>query len=320
MTNFLAIPFSLTFPAVNVQGAIPALVPNPTSTKSFTLYNNSGASVTITNYGFADTTEGDAVTQPAGILPDSDFTVTVSDGFPTTIANGSNKSFTVAYAPLRRGSGFGDIRSAILMFYSGKQALSNGGQTLNSSGEVVNLGLPQLFTIGVGGGVIEEGYDWATAAPIYQGAGNPAQYVAPDGYGNNAPLGLTGIGANFDLADMDTARHSVSAIPLYSGIIATSGSGTTTPSTGIEVHARSVQVLVYGLDTATTFDLEIDAYTTSGLKSVAVFPGLNFSNIGGLFIGNAEGVDLLGLNLYASITNVINPNSVTITIGVVVTG
>lgn len=207
MPNFTAVPFALSFPAVTVQGSVPALAPNPASTKTVVVSNNSGASVTITNYGFADTTEGDAVTQPAGILPDSDFTVTVSGGFPTTIANGASKTFTVAYAPLRRGSGFGDVRSAILMFYSGNKALSNGGSVFNSSGELLNETLPQLFTIGVGGQVIEEGYDWATVAPIYQGAGDPNQYNAPAGYGNNAPLGLTGMGANMDLADLDTVAH-----------------------------------------------------------------------------------------------------------------
>jgi hypothetical protein len=312
MANFSVVPSALTFSPTVVQGPYPGLYPAaPTAT--FVLYNTSGASVTITNYGFSNSTEGDAITQPAGIYSNSDFTVVPTAGtFPVTVANNASQSFTVTYAPLRRGSGFGDVRSAILVLYAGSIALSNGGQTTNSSGEVINLGLPKVLTIGVGGGVIEEGYDWATVAPILRNTGKLSD-MSVSGTGE-VSLGY-GVSTNMTIADIDSGRHSLSAIELFSGIAAgTSAVG------GVAVGARGVQVLVYGLDTASYIDLTISAVTFTGNVTVGSWTDLTYENVGGLFIGNAEGVDLQGLNLYASVANVTNPNNNTIKVGVVVTG
>jgi len=71
----------------------------------------------------------------------------------------------------------------------------------------------------------------------------------------------------------------------------------------------------------------ISAVTTAGNVTVGSWvsgvPGtgaLNYSNVGGLFIGNNEGIDLQGMNLFATVSNVTNPHTNTIAIGVVVTG
>jgi hypothetical protein len=295
MANFTVTPSALVFGKYPVQGPIPGLYATP-PTAAFILKNTSGASVTITNYGFSSSTEGDAVTQPAGIYTNSDFVVVpTASAFPVTVGNGATQSFTVTYSPLRRGSSFGDIRSAILCLFAGSLALSNGGQTLNSSGEVVNLGLPKVLTIGVGGGVSETGYDWPTTHPIM------------------------GMPPNFTIADLDTGRHAVSAIELYSGAPAT-GAGPYTSVGNVSVGARGVQVLVYGLDPVSSLDLTISVGTTTGHVAVQTWTGLTYATIGGLFLGNNEGIDLQGLPLYATLTNVTNPNTTTIAIGVVVTG
>src|SRR5271163_1588368 len=127
MLNYTVSPMGLRFPAAPVQGSLPSLYATP-QTLSFKLYNNTLSSIILTGYGFTNSTDGDAVTQPSGQIPNSDFTVAVhSASFPVTITAGSNQQFDVTYAPLRRGSGFGDIRSQMLMFYQGNKALSNGG-------------------------------------------------------------------------------------------------------------------------------------------------------------------------------------------------
>ncbi len=325
--NFVVSPSALIFPKVTVQGPVSGLYAAPSTgnlgIQSFKLTNNSGASVTVTNYGFSTSTDGDAVTQPAGINPNSDFTVAVHSGsFPVTITNGSSQQFDVTYAPLRRGSSFGDIRSAILTLFSGNKALLQSNPIDNSSGQPVNLSYAVPVTIGVGGGVLEEGYNYATAAPVYGDTGSLSRMsVSGTGevnYGQGVP-------ANMTIADLDTGRHAVSAIQLFSGV--TNG---TSISGGVVVRARGVQILIGGLDTSTTFDLTISAITsaapTSGVvvgtwvTAVAGHGYLNYSNVGALFIGNLEGIDLQGMNLYATLTNVTNPNNVTITVAAVVTG
>lgn len=295
---YKVVPAALVFPKTVVQGPVTGLYPTPV-TKSFVFTNNSGASVTITDWGFSNTTEGDAVTQPNGIYKETDFTVVPnSTTFPVTVANSATKQFDVTYAPIRRGSGFGDIRSALIVLFAGNKALSNGGQVLNSSGEVIDNQVPQLLIVGVGGGVIEEGFNWPTTHPIM------------------------GLPANFTIADMDSARHSASAIELYSAAVA----GTTT--TPVRQGGRAVEILVHGLDTSTTFDMIVQALTASGLVTVATYIGLNYANVGKLFIGNLGGargadgaaINLQGLPLSVTLSNVTNPNTVTIKIGVVVTG
>src|SRR5271165_6223437 len=166
MSNFQVSPQGLRFNAAPVQGSVPALYATP-QTLSFTLTNTSGASIIITSYGFTPSTEGDAVTQPVGIYSNSDFTVAVHSGsFPVTVTNGSSQQFDVTFAPLRRGSGFGDIRSALVTLFQGYKPLSNGGSTFNSTGELTNETLPQLVAVGVGGPITEEAYDWATVSPV----------------------------------------------------------------------------------------------------------------------------------------------------------
>lgn len=297
MLNYTVSPQGLTFSTTTVQGPIPGLYATP-QTLHFYLTNNTGTSLVITNYGFSDSTEGDAVTQPVGIYTNSDFTVAVhSSAFPVTITAGSTQEFDVTYAPLRRGNGFGDVRSAILAFFNGQKAITNGGQVLNSSGEVINFSVPVPVTVGVGGGVIEEGYDWPSTHPIM------------------------GMPVNFTLADMDTGHHAVSSIPLYSGTTA----GSTSNSSGVQVGARGVQVLVSGLDTASYLDLTIYVVTTGGNVVVGTWTAalgtkLTYANVGALFLGNNEGLDLQGLPLYATVANFHNPNTTIITISVVVTG
>jgi hypothetical protein len=319
MANFTVSPAALTFTKVNVQGPVPGLYATP-QTLSFVLTNNSGVSVTVTNYGFSTSTDGDAVTQPAGIYTNSDFRVAVHSGsYPVTIANGASQQFDVTYAPLRRGASFGDIRSAILTLFSGNKALLQSNPIDNSSGQPVNLSYAVPVTIGVGGGVLEEGYNYATAAPVYGDTGSLSRMsVSGTGEVNYGQ----GIPPNMTIADLDTGRHSVSAIELYSG----TGAGTSVVG-GVVVRARGVQVLVYGLDTASSIDLVISAVTTAGNVTVGSWvsgvPGtgaLNYSNVGGLFIGNNEGIDLQGMNLFATVSNVTNPHTNTIAIGVVVTG
>lgn len=305
-------PAALVFNKATVQGPVAALYATP-QTLSFKLTNNSGASVKVTNYGFSTSTNGDAITQPAGIYTNSDFTVAVHSGsFPVTITNGSSQQFDVTYAPLRRGSSFGDIRSAILTLFSGNTALVNGTPVLNPAGEVEDLLYPVPVTVGVGGGVLEEGYNYATAAPVYGDTGSLSRMsVSGTGEVNYGQ----GIPPNMTIADLDTGRHAVSAIELYSG----TGAGTSVVG-GVVVRARGVQVLVYGLDTASHIDLEIDVVLAGGPTLVQKWTGLTYATVGGLFLGNAEGIDLQGMNLYANVSNVVNPNTTTIKIGVVVTG
>jgi hypothetical protein len=314
-----------------VQGPVPGLyAAAPTAT--FTFYNTSGASVTITNYGFSDSTEGDAVTQPAGIYTNSDFTVVPTGGsFPVTVANNASHSFTVTYAPLRRGSGFGDVRSAILVLYAGSVALSNGGQTTNSSGEVINLGLPKVLTIGVGGGVIEEGYDWATVAPILQSSGNASQYAIPAGYGDSAPANsVGGMSTNMTLADIDTKEHYAAMLfwtafqtgvqtstvrapaagaPSYVDVAGSGGNTSTTlvPSTSYDYGSprggRGYQIYFWASDATLTLTLAIQADTSAGWVTVQTWNNVSSVNSGNLFIGNVAGLDLQGLELRAVTSN-----------------
>jgi len=293
MANFTVNPAALVFGKALVVGSIPGLYPTPPALQ-FALTNTSGSSVTITGYGFSNTTEGDAVTTPSGQLPNSDFTVVPTAGvFPVTVANGASQLFTVTYSPKRKGSSFGDIRSALMVLFAGNKALSNGGQILNSAGEVISEKEPKLVIVGVGGGVREEAFNFTVTHPIM------------------------GMPPNFTLADLDTGRHGgmypdTSAIALITAA--------TAPTTGTyqNVNARGVQVLVFFQDISQGCDLDIFANTSGGDVNVGHFPGLNYANVGGLFIGNNEGVDLQGLQLKAQISNLTNNH--TISVGVVVTG
>lgn len=208
MANFSVSPQGLRFNPAVVQGSVAALYATP-QTLTFVLKNTSGASVTITNYGFTTSTDGDAVTQPVGIYANSDFTVIpTSSKFPITIANNASHSFSVTFAPLRRGSGFGDIRSALVTLFQGYAPLSNGGAIYNEEGELLNETLPQLVAVGVGGPVTEEAFDWATVNPMFQGSGNDVNTIYPDGYASNSPaFRQTGLSANMTLADIDTTEH-----------------------------------------------------------------------------------------------------------------
>jgi hypothetical protein len=350
MANFSVTPMSLTFPKVVVQGPVSGLYATP-PTQTFTLNNTSGASVTITNYGFSTSTEGDAVTQPAGVLGNSDFTVIpTASTFPITIANGAGHSFTVTYSPLRRASGFGDVRSAILALFAGNKALTNGSKTwaqndndsfvssLNPSGEVVDMSVPIPVTVGVGGGVIEEGYDWPSVHPMYWTAGVAATGAA--GIKNN----VQGMSAVSTLADMDTTAHHgvmlfwapLVALPTAAATSATTpwtprasafgGSpfGVATPGAvdvpsnvdyiaglnydyGTPRGGRSYQILVFFTDDTQAFDLTISAVvkvpSNPTLVAVKTWIGLTYATASGLFIGNNEGLDLQGLTLVATTAN-----------------
>jgi hypothetical protein len=50
------------------------------------------------------------------------------------------------------------------------------------------------------------------------------------------------------------------------------------------------------------FDLTIKVNTASPVV-VATFPGVNYTNVGSLFVGNAEGLDLQGIPLIAEASN-----------------
>jgi hypothetical protein len=337
MPNFSVSPMGLTFPKVKVQGPIPGLYASA-PTQTFTLKNTSGASVTITNFGFSTSTEGDAVTQPAGILGNSDFLVIPTGGiFPVTVANNAIQSFTVTYSPLRRGSGFGDVRSVILALFSGSKALTNGGQVLNSVGEVIDEQVPIPVTVGVGGGVIEEGFDWPSVHPMFWTAGVATPGIA--GVKNN----VQGMSPVSTLADMDTGAHygpmmfwQIGSEPSASGSPATSTTTPRAPSVGAGGYGigtagspatnllytqpipydygtprggRSYQILVFfrtplGVtgQTGLGFDLTIKVNTASPVV-VATFPGVNYTNVGSLFVGNAEGLDLQGIPLIAEASN-----------------
>lgn len=292
MANFKAVPSALTFSKQRVVDnvAAPAGVGQ---SLPFVFTNNSGLSVTVTGFGFSTTTDGDAVTYPNGQYGNSDFAVVPTGGsFPVTVANGASQSFTVTYAPLRRGSSFQDIRSAILTLFSGTKPLINTSAVLDPvTGEQRQAPIP--FTVGVGGGVVAVGFDNTTTHPIM------------------------GLPAVFSLADLDTGRHggqpgNQSTIPLLSAVtVATTG-------TFQKVNARGVQVLVIFQDISQGCDLDIFANTTGGDWHVGHFTGLTYANVAGLFIGNHEGFDLQGLQLKAQVSNLINTK--TISVAVVVTG
>jgi hypothetical protein len=326
MSNFIVSPSALVFSKVTVQGPIPGLYASA-ATKTFTLTNNSGASVTLTNYGFSSSTEGDAVTLPAGPLSNSDFKVVpTAASFPITIANGSSHSFTVTYAPLRRGSGFGDVRSAILTLFAGNKVITNGGQVLNSMGEVINEREPIPVTVGVGGGVIEEGYDWATVHPIFWTGGTiPA---GDSGIANN----VQGMTPNMNLGDLDTEAHygpmlfwttfqtgaQTSATTPRAPAQGTTGgyNGVTyvqpTPyDYGTPRGGKGYQILVFFnttttsgvIDDSLSFDLTISAQTNAGTVALVTFPQVSYANSSNLFVGGAEGLDLQGLTLVAVTSN-----------------
>ena len=349
MANFTVSPQGLRFNTAPVQGTVSGLYATP-QTLSFTFTNTSGASVTITNYGFSNSTEGDAVTQPAGVLYNSDFTVAVHSGsFPVTVANGASQQFDVTYAPLRRGSGFGDIRSVLIVLFSGYKALSNGGSVFNSAGELINETLPQLVTVGAGGGVTEEGYDWPSVHPIYWSAG-----VAPSGDAGvtNKVQGMT---PNMTLADVDTVAHggpmmfwnpnaawpntATGGGPTYSATTPWTarapvpghasyydvGGSAFVPATnydyGTPQGGRGYQILPFFSEDSQQFDLTIWAVVTGpAVVQVAFFPGLTYSNVSGLFIGNTEGLDLQGLVLVAGVSNITNPGGLGFNVGAVITG
>ena len=322
--NYTITPQGLTFPAAPVVGSIAGIANVTPTTLSFYFTNNSGSSITITNYGFSTSTEGDAVTQPVGIYSNSDFTVAVTGGrFPVTVTNGSKQQFSVTYQPLRRASGFGDVRSAILTLFSGQTPITNGGQTLNSSGEVINLGLPVPVTVGVGGGVTEEGYDWPTVHPIYWSSGTVQS--GNSGVANN----VQGVPPNLNLSDLDTMPHyspmmfwtafqtstQTSTPRALAGPVSSNtppyGTLTTAAINGSPRGGRGYQLLVFFNTTTTSgvvddtlsFDLTIKAHTSASDVVVATYTGLNYSNVSSLFIGNQEGLDLQGLSLIAVTAN-----------------
>lgn len=319
MANFSVVPAALSFNKAVVRGPVAGLYPTA-QTLSFVFKNTSGSSITITDWGFSNSTEGDAVTQPNGVYKDTDFTVAVNAGsFPVTVANNASQQFDVTYTPIRRGSGFGDVRSALIVLFAGQKVVSNPSpysSPNNAFGEPQDLRIPIPLVIGVGGGVVEEGFDWATVHPIFWDAGKIQ--VGSEG----EISGSRGMTPNMSIADIDSGRHSLSAIELFSG---TTAGSTAAP---IRAGARSIEVLVYGLDTATSFDMIIQVLTSAGLVTVASYTGLNYTNVGKLFIGNQGGdqqadgaaINLQGLPLSATISNVTNPNNVTIKIGAVVLG
>lgn len=147
-----------------------------------------------------------------------------------------------------------------------------------------------LVQVGVGGGVIEPGSDVPVSHPI---------------------MGLPPI---FNISDMDTNRHSKSALELYSGTVAG-----TTGVNGIRAGARSVEIIVVGMDTATSIDLAISTVTNGGNVLVKSWTGLTYKTVSNLFLGHAENIDLQGLPLYAAVTNVTNPNTVTFKVAALVT-
>lgn len=332
MANFTVSPQGLSFNKVQAQGSVSGLYATP-QVLSFTLKNTSGASVTITNYGFTSSTAGDAATQQAGILPNSDFTVAVQAGaFPVTVANNASQQFNVIYAPLRRGNGFGDVRSALLVLFAGSQALSNGGTVLNSVGEVVNFTIPQLVVVGVGGGVIEPAFDTARVSPIFWNAGTPNGQ-------NGVVSGSKGMSPFMTMADLDTNPHyktmlffaapvtgsqaQTAFIPAVAATFTTGGASVpyavATPAKNSSPRGgRSYQVLVFWTDDTVTMDITIRAITTAGNVVVATFLGVNYANANSLFIGNNSGLDLEGLSLTVQ-TNV-TAGATAYNIGAVVTG
>jgi len=356
MPNFTVSPTGLTFSKVVVRGPISGLYPTA-PTQTFTLTNTSGASVTITNYGFSTSTEGDAVTQPVGIYSNSDFTVVPTGGaFPVTVANGGTQSFTVTYAPLRRGSGFGDVRSALLTLFTGNTAITNGGQTLNSVGEVTNFRLPTPVVVGVGGGVIEEAYDTPRVSPIFWSAGTT---TTSNGVANNVK-GLTPFST---LADLDTTGHYGPMLfwDPRGALPTAAASSLSTPWTpraaiagqnggyngtsyvqpiafdyGTPRGARGVQIVVFfggisstvttakAIDDTLVFDLTISAVvnvpSNPTLVTVATFPGITYATASNLFIGNSSGLDLQGLTLVATTANVTNAKTTPYQIGALITG
>lgn len=338
MPNFTVSPAALVFPKTAVQGPVAGLYA-AAPTLTFTLKNNSGASVTITGFGFSSSTEGDASTLPAGQFPNSDFAVVPTGShFPVTVANAASQSFTVTYAPLRGGSGFGDIRSQILCLFAGSKALSNGGQVLNSVGEVIDNQVPQLVTIGVGGTVIDK-FDTPKSSPIYWSGGSLSDLSsqAPGTIENKS----RGMSAMSSIADLDTLPHyspmmflaapTSNTLAVTSPIAPTPAAFTTpAPDTlyGLQQPAingsprggRSYQILVFFEDDTVTMDITIYAVVTGPTNiPVKTFTGINFKNAGGLFLSNQDGFDLEGLSLVVS-TNVTAGTAGLYNIGAVVLG
>lgn len=333
MANYSVNPAALTFNKVLVRGPVAGLYPTA-QVLSFVFKNTSGASVTITDWGFSNTTEGDAVTQPNGIYKDTDFTIAVTAGsFPVTVANSATQQFDVTYAPIRRGTGFGDVRSALIVLFAGNKALSNGGQVINVDGEVTDNQVPKLLIIGVGGGVIEEAFDNVRVHPMYWDAG--AMPVGMDG----EVSGSRGMSPVSTIADMDTKEHSspmmffaadqttnATSVP-FAAAPATYTTGSTSVPYAIQTPAvnasprggRGYQILIFWKTKNQTFNLTVQANTSAGWVTVASYTGLTPLNSGGLFIGNQEGLDLQGLNLRVTTAGG-TYDSATYNIGAVITG
>lgn len=329
MPNFTVSPAALVFPKTAVQGPVAGLYA-AAPTLTFTLKNNSGASVTITGFGFSSSTEGDASTLPAGQFPNSDFAVVPTGShFPVTVANAASQSFTVTYAPLRGGSGFGDIRSQILCLFAGSKALSNGGQVLNSVGEVIDNQVPQLVTIGVGGTVIDK-FDTPKSSPLYWTGGSLSDMSSQGpGTTENRSRGFRTMSS---IADLDTNAHTDPMVFFFSGsgpALPTTVNGAksvTTPQApqpatyqidgsglyglltpfinGSPRGGRSYQILVFFVDDTVTMDITVYAVTTGGNVAIKTFPAVTYTNAGGLFLSNTDGLDLEGLSLAVSTQNV----------------
>lgn len=330
MANFSVNPQALVFNKTTVQGSVAGLFQNSSQTLTFTFTNSSGASVTITGAGFTTSTEGDGVTLPQGQLPNSDFVIVPTGGsFPVTVTNAGTQSFTVTFQPVRKGTGFGDVRSAILVLFAGNKALSNGGQTINSSGEVINDGRPKLLTVGVGGAVVDMGYDNARTAPIFWTGGSAASQPGEVAVAQGMNPGMT-------LADLDTTAHYApmmffaanqtnsageSALILPAAAVSSSqppyGTLTTPAINGSPRGGKSYQILVFAHDDTLVMDITIRAITTAGSHVVvATFLGVTYKTASGLFVGNNEGLDLQGLSLTCQ-TNVTAGATVPYNVGAV---
>lgn len=257
-----------------------------TASKSFTITNTSLSSIVLTGLAYTDGIANDVVTQPQGIGKDNDFTVTPASGsFPFTVTAGSTKVFNVTFNPKRSSAGW-DIRATNV-------------SVLNNSG--INI------TVGLGGGVLEPGFDFPTSHPA------------------------TGLPSSFGLADMDSGYHNpiyllgtphsvkstlVTGVPDPLQPIIVAGTGVTSATTGsyVTVNGRSIQVDIEFADITQGCDLKIFANTTGGDLLVGTWIGRTYANVGGLFIGNATGVDLQGLQLKAQILNLINSKQIWVSV------
>lgn len=282
-------PIQLTV-SPSAVGFAPTLV-GTSATKSsvFTVKNVSAGTIKLTGVRYSRP-DGDLVTlpEPSLYIPqqDSFSVVPHSATFPVTLTAGTSQAFDVVYAP-SSSEGGPDTRTLQV-------------NILNSANTPCAMN--------VGGGVIYPANVFPTTHPVM------------------------GMPAIMNLSDMDTASHYEAiyllgtpnigwniATQLPATVAAGQSGGTT--GTYKNVGARSVQVLVMFTKVTDSITLQIEQNDGSNTV-VGSWTGLNYTNVGALFIGNLEqSPSLQGLQLRAVATDTAGAHAPSVFwVAVVVTG